>query len=66
MELQKPIDGIRANLPDQEEVRRRIATNLQERQLLRQLFPLTKGGLTIQCNTMKTRKKSAYIVGEYI
>jgi len=41
-ERKEPIRNILATLPDQAEVRRRIAENLQERQLLRQLLRLAE------------------------
>ena len=41
-EPQKPIDGILADLPDEKELRRRIADNIQERQVLRQLLRIAE------------------------
>lgn len=38
----KPVGNLIAELPDQSEIRRRIAHNLQERQLLRQLLRLAE------------------------
>jgi hypothetical protein len=41
-DLKEQVHNALAALPSQEEIRRRIAENLQERQLLRQLLKLTE------------------------
>ena len=42
VELRKPIGTVLSTLPDRDEIRRRIAENIQERQLLRQLLRLAE------------------------
>jgi hypothetical protein len=39
---EKPVEGYLTNLPRTEEIRRQIAKNIRERQLLRQLLKLSE------------------------